>query len=96
MGRLVEALGSSVAKQAEAKVAAKGKTGEERTCRADAKEIIGKVRLGSSIVLEKKEVPGVTKASFEVALSLVTTYLPQRIDSSQANFSIRVIYQFFD
>ncbi len=62
---LVEDLGSRVAEQAEAKITAKSKTDEERAARASAKEIIGKVRLGASIVLGNTEVPNVTMESFE-------------------------------
>ncbi|MCK9462254.1 MAG: hypothetical protein M0R80_21720 [Proteobacteria bacterium] len=67
---LVEALGSKVAQQAEARIAAKGTTADERAARAAAKELIGKVRLGASIVLGREKVPGVTLESFEAGHAL--------------------------
>jgi hypothetical protein len=70
MGTLVEELGSGVAAQAEAKVSAKGKTGVEQAVKAQAKELIGKVRLGASIVLTDATAPGVTKESFEAGHAL--------------------------
>jgi hypothetical protein len=67
---LVGALGSKIASQSDAKIASKGKTVDERAARAAAKELVGKVRLGASIVLGKGPVPGVTMESFEAGHAL--------------------------
>ena len=67
---LVESLGSHVAEQAEARVVSKGTTSNEGSSRASAKALIGKVRLGASIVLSKTKVPNVTKESFEAGHTL--------------------------
>jgi len=66
IGSLTKTLGSKIAEQAEARIASKGTTKDEVSLRADAKELIGRVRIASGLVLSEVKVPNVTSESFKI------------------------------